>query len=99
MRDFKYPHPGEILKEEFLDPMGITAYRLSQAIDVPQSRIGEIIAGNRSVSADTALRLARFFGTSDVFWIHLQTDFDLSKAHDEHDEELEQIEPYVAMRA
>lgn len=75
-------HPGEILLEEFLKPMGITQYRLAKAIGVPQRRIGEIVAGKRAITADTGLRLSHFFGMSDGFWIGLQTDFDTAKARD-----------------
>ena len=67
MRRVPYPHPGEILLEEFLKPMGITQYRLAKEIGVPQRRIGEIVAGNRSVTPDTGLRLSRFFGMSENF--------------------------------
>lgn len=76
MREVPYPHPGEILLEEFLKPMGITQYRLAKEIGVRQRRIGEIVAGTRGVSADTGLRLARFFGVSEDFWIGLQSDHD-----------------------
>lgn len=81
-REIPYPTPGEILLEEFLKPMGITQYRLAKEIGVPQRRIGEVVAGRRAVTADTGLRLARFFGTSDGFWIGLQADFDTAKAKD-----------------
>jgi len=70
-REIPYPAPGEILLEEFLKPMGITQYRLAKEIGVSQRRIGEIIAGKRGVTADTGLRLSRFFGTSDGFWVGL----------------------------
>jgi len=82
MRKVPYPHPGEILLEEFLKPMGITQYRLAKEIGVPQRRIGEIIAGKRAVTVDTGLRLSRFFGMSDGFWIGLQTDYDTARAKD-----------------
>ena len=81
-REIPYPTPGEVLLEEFLKPMGITQYRLAKEIGVPQRRIGEIVAGKRAVTADTGLRLSRFFGTSDGFWIGLQTDYDTAKAKD-----------------
>lgn len=71
-------HPGEILLEDFLKPMGISQYRLAKSIGVPQRRIGEIVAGKRSITADTALRLARFFGTDAQTWINLQTHYDLA---------------------
>ena len=82
MRKVPYPHPGEILMEEFLKPMGITQYRLAKEIGVPQRRIGEIVAGTRAVTADTGLRLSRFFGMSEGFWIGLQMDYDAAKAKD-----------------
>jgi addiction module HigA family antidote len=72
--------PGEILLEDFLKPMGLTQYRLAKEIGVPQRRIGEIIAGKRAITIDTGLRLARFFGMSDGFWIGLQTDYDTAIA-------------------
>ncbi|MFH2012976.1 MAG: HigA family addiction module antitoxin [Pseudomonadota bacterium] len=81
-REIPYPTPGEILLEEFLKPMGITQYRLAKEIGVPQQRIGEIVAGKRAVTVDTGLRLSRFFGTSDGFWIGLQTDYDTAQAKD-----------------
>jgi addiction module HigA family antidote len=73
-------HPGEILLEEFLTPMGISQYRLSKEIGVPQRRIGEIVAGNRAITADTALRLAAFFGTDAQSWINLQSRYDTEMA-------------------
>ena len=82
VREIPYPSPGEILLEEFLKPMGITQYRLAKEIGVSQRRIGEIIAGKRSVTPDTGLRLSRFFGTSDGFWVGLQTDYDTARAKD-----------------
>jgi addiction module HigA family antidote len=90
-REVPYPTPGQILLEEFLKPMGITQYRLAKEIGVPQRRIGEIIAGKRAVTADTGLRLSRFFGTSDGFWIGLQTDFDTAQAKDALSEVLSRI--------
>ena len=81
-REIPYPTPGEILLEEFLKSMGITQYRLAKEIGVPQRRIGEIIAGKRSVTPDPGLRLSRFFGTSDGFWVGLQTDYDTARAKD-----------------
>jgi len=70
-------HPGEILAEEFLDPLGLTQYRLAKDTSVPARRINEIVKGERSITADTALRLARYFGTSDLFWLNLQARYDL----------------------
>jgi len=73
-------HPGEMLAEEFLKPMGISNYRLAKAIGVPAQRIGEIVSGRRSVTADTDLRLCRFFGLSDGWWLRLQADYDTETA-------------------
>jgi len=79
-RDLPPVHPGEILLEDFLKPMEITRYRLAKSIGVPQRRIDEICAGNRAITADTALRLARFFGTDAQSWMNLQTAYDLEVA-------------------
>jgi len=73
-------HPGEVLLEEFLKPMGLTQYRLAKDITVPPRRINEIVHGTRAVSADTALRLSRYFGTSEQFWMNLQMRYDLELA-------------------
>jgi len=75
-------HPGEVLREEFLLPLGLTQYRLAKGLKVPPRRINEIVHGTRAVSADTALRLARFFGTSDRFWLNLQAAYDLDVERD-----------------
>lgn len=77
MKKLKNIHPGDILKEEFLMPLGITAYRLCMDIGVPQTRISEILKGNRSITADTALRLSKYFGNTPNFWLGLQNDFDI----------------------
>jgi addiction module HigA family antidote len=82
-------HPGEILLAEFLEPLGLSQYRLAKSISVPPRRINEIVHGKRAVTADTALRLARFFGTSDRFWLNLQTRFDLEVEKDRLGESLE----------
>ena len=84
MKNKKLPpiHPGEILIEEFLKPMGISQYRLAKDISVPPRRINEIVHGKRSISADTALRLGRFFGIAPQFWLNLQTRFDLEVTED-----------------
>jgi len=82
-------HPGEILIEEFLKPMGISQYRLAKGISVPPRRINEIVHGKRSISADTALRLGRFFGISPQFWLNLQIRFDLEVTEDMLAERLE----------
>ena len=89
-RDLPPVHPGEILLEEFLNPMGITRYRLAKSIGVPQRRIDEICAGKRSITADTALRLARFFGTDAQSWMNLQAQYDLESAEMELGEQIEQ---------
>ncbi len=81
-------HPGEILLEEFLDPLGISQYRLAKDISVPFHRINEIVHGKRAVSADTALRLARYFGTTDQFWLNLQTRYNLELEKDRLGERL-----------
>ena len=82
-------HPGEVLLEEFLSPMGISQHRLAMKIGVPARRINEIVLGKRRITADTALRLARYFGTSAKFWLGLQMDYDLDVAADELGQRLE----------
>lgn len=82
-------HPGEILLEEFLEPLGLSQYRLAKDISVPPRRINEIVHGQRAISADTALRLSRYFGTSDRFWLNLQTRYDLELEKDRLGERLE----------
>ena len=94
MRSIPYPHPGEILQEEFLTPFGLIQYRLAKSIEVNQTRISEILAGRRSITADTALRLARFFGTSEGLWMNLQMAYDTAKARDELADVLARIEPF-----
>ena len=79
-RDLPPVHPGEILLEDFLTPMGISRYRLAKSIGVPQRRVDEICAGKRSITADTAQRLARFFGTDAQSWMNLQAEYDLECA-------------------
>lgn len=79
MSKLKNIHPGEILFEEFLIPLEITAYRLSKDIGIPQIRVSEILKGNRRITADTALRLSKYFGNSAKFWLGLQDDFDLEE--------------------
>ena len=78
-------HPGEILTHEFLEPLGMSKRALAEALDVPANRLTEIAAGRRAVSADTAIRLGRYFGTDPRFWLNLQTAYDLSKAEIETD--------------
>ena len=79
MEKIRNIHPGEILLEEFLLPLNISAYRLSKELNIPQTRISEIIKGNRRITADTALRLSRYFGNSAKFWLGLQDDFDIEE--------------------
>ncbi len=85
--------PGEILRDEFLEPLGITPYRLAQDIHVQQTRVGEILAGRRAITADTALRLARYFGTTPQLWMNLQAQYDLQRAEADCAVDLERIRP------
>jgi antitoxin HigA-1 len=89
-------HPGEILLTEFLEPLGLSQYQLARSIAVPARRINEIVHGDRRVSADTALRLARFFGTSERFWMNLQTRYDLEIEKDRLGPALDNIQPHAA---
>jgi addiction module HigA family antidote len=86
--------PGEMLREEFLKPMGITNYRLAKEIDVPAQRIGDIIAGKRGITADTDLRLCRFFGLTDGWWLRLQGDYDTRLARATLAKKLAKIKPW-----
>ena len=86
-------HPGEILEREFLEPLGITAYRLAKAVGVQQTRISLIIKGERSITADTAMRFSKFFGTTPEFWMNLQREFDLRKIKLEKKEIINKIVP------
>lgn len=79
MAKLKNIHPGEILAEEFLIPLNITAYKLAKDIEIPQTRISEIVKGNRRITADTAIRLSKYFGNSAKFWLGLQDDFDIEQ--------------------
>lgn len=85
--------PGEVLYEEFMAPLGLTKYALAKAIHVPAQRVGDIVAAKRAITPDTALRLARFFGTSAEFWLNLQTHFDLERALEAHGAEFDEIRP------
>lgn len=91
MEKLKNIHPGEILNEEFLIPLKITAYRLSKETFIPQTRISEIIKGNRRITADTALRFSKFFGTSAKFWLGLQDDYDIEEGLAAKGDELDNI--------
>lgn len=89
-------HPGEILREEFLLPLGISNYRLAKEIGVPPQRIGEIVAGRRAITADTDLRLCRFFGLSDGYWLRGQAHYDMEKARDALADTLASIRPLAS---
>lgn len=84
-KPLKNAHPGEVLLEEFLKPLDVSQNSLARAVNVPPRRINEIVHGKRSVSADTAVRLSRFFGTSEMFWLGLQNDYDLEEARQKVD--------------
>lgn len=96
MDTIKNIHPGEVLREEFLLPLGISQYRLAKQISVPPVRISEICAGKRGVTADTAVRLARALGTSSGFWLALQAEYDTEEVLRAHGEELAHIQPIAA---
>ncbi len=97
MRNIEAVTPGELLKEEFLDPMGISQYRLAKEIGVPAQRIGQIIAGNRSITADTDLRLCRFFGLSNGYWLRAQAAYDTEIAAEALEDKLKNIRPWNAV--
>lgn len=86
-------HPGEVLMEDFIEGLGITQHRLAVSIGVPPRRINEIVHGKRAITADTALRLAKYFGTSAQFWLNLQTQYDLDMAEDRVSEQIDAISP------
>jgi addiction module HigA family antidote len=94
MKKLKNIHPGEILKEEFLIPLSISAYKLSKEIGIPQTRTSEILKGNRRITADTALRLSKYFGNSAKFWLGLQDDFDIEEEKYNKQEEINLIKQY-----
>lgn len=89
-------HPGELLREEFLEPMRITAYRLAKDIGVPEQRIGAIVREQRGISADTALRLSRYFGMSESYWTNAQAHYEREMVKDEVGEEIERIRPLAS---
>ncbi len=97
MRNIEAVTPGELLKEEFLEPMGISQYRLAKEIGVPAQRIGQIIAGKRSITADTDLRLCRFFGLSNGYWLRAQAAYDTEIAEDALEDQLKNIRPWSAV--
>lgn len=94
MKKLKSIHPGEILLEEFLIPLEISAYRLAKDLKIPQTRISEITKGNRRITADTALRLSLYFGNSAKFWLGLQDDFDIEEEKQNKAEELQSIKRF-----
>ncbi len=87
-------HPGEILFHEFLEPLEISAYRLSKDLNIPQTRVSQIVKGNRRVTADTALRLSKYFGNSAKFWLGIQDDFDIEEEKESKEVELKAIKHY-----
>ncbi len=98
MRKLKPVTPGELLREEFLAPMGLSQYRLAKEIDVPAQRISEIVAGKRAVTADTDLRLCRFFGLSNGYWLRAQAAYDTEVAEKVLAATLKKIEPWQGLR-
>ena len=95
MKKLRNIHPGEILQEEFLIPLKISAYRLSKGIGIPQTRISEITKGNRRITADTALRLSKYFGNSAKFWLGIQDDFDIEEESNQKKTQLNAIKLYT----
>lgn len=89
-------HPGEILREEFLKPLGISSYELAKRLHVPAPRVNDIVLERRGVSADTAVRLSRFFGTTEQFWLSLQGAYEVSRVLAEQAEQIERIQPRAA---
>src|SRR5512147_1373815 len=94
MRTLKNIHPGEVLKEEFLEPMGISVYRLSKETALSQTRLSQIIRGERGISAETALKLGKFFGVPAEFWMNLQTLFDIEEAQKRYKKDIESIHTF-----
>ena len=94
MRKLANIHPGEILNYEFLEPLKITAYRISKDLKIPQTRISEIIKGNRRITADTALRLSKYFGNSAKFWLGIQDDYDIEEGKKMKETELNKIKRF-----
>ena len=94
MKKLKNIHPGDVLREEFLLPLNITAYKLCKATNIPQTRISEILKGKRSITADTALRLSKYFGNSANFWLGLQNDFDIEEELNKKGKHIQLIKKY-----
>ena len=99
MKKLKNIHPGEVLLEEFLTPLNISAYRLSKDVEIPQTRVSEIIKGNRRITADTALRLAKYFGNSPKFWLGLQDDFEIEKENSVKEKAFDHIKHFSSKAA
>ena len=98
MQKLKPVTPGELLRQDFLEPMGLSQYRLAKEIGVPAQRIGEIVAGKRSITADTDLRLCRFFGLSNGYWLRAQVAHDTEVAEDTLSDTLKKIKPWSGLR-
>ena len=97
MADFSPVHPGEVLREDFLKPLGMSQYALAEALSVPEMRISAIVNGKRAITPDTALRLGRFFGTSPEFWLGMQTSYDLERTRDRAGAAIEAaVKPHAA---
>ncbi len=96
MRHLKNIHPGEILKEEFLKPMGISVYRLSKETGLSQTRLGQIIMGKRNITAETAVKLGRFLSTTAEFWMNLQSLYDVEEAKKRYKKDINSIDPLIA---
>ncbi len=99
MKKLKNIHPGEVLQEEFLIPLEISAYKLSKDIGIPQTRVSAILKGNRRITADTALRLSKYFGNSAKFWLGLQDDFDIEEGKKDKKAELHAIKQFTGSAA
>jgi addiction module HigA family antidote len=99
MKKLKNIHPGEILREEFLIPLHISAYKLAKDISIPQTRVSEIIKERRRITADTALRLSKYFGNSPKFWLGLQNDYDIEQEKHQKEQELSSIKTHISNAA
>lgn len=97
-KHLKNPHPGEILQEEFLEPLGLSQNGLAQALGVPANRINDLVRGRRGITADTDLRLARYFGLSEGYWLRLQNAYDMMEARREAGKVIDRIKPLAAQR-
>jgi addiction module HigA family antidote len=98
MRQLKNIHPGEILKEEFLEPMGISVYRLSNETGLSQTRLGQLVKGTRSVTAETAVKLGKFFGVAPEFWMNLQSLYDIEEAQKQYKKDLKSIHTFDELK-